>query len=239
MTSGSSGRLFSDLAIVMVSCLPLGLFPTQPTSPPPIRSDAIAQVHALAKAMYPALVGQGLRTKVVSELYFDIDPLPLWNFRYSILSEPESLQPGPLAIQVEHVDDDGMIEFCFAWGDFVNSARHELLLETLWSHTDYSETQDTEALRAAGARFGPWSRAAFLAQTLPRLQALGPHWGRLTAWTAEFEGRNLDGGQGQPRMSWRMDVTLQSARGKRYYRLFFEPFDGQLRALARSFPRGR
>ncbi len=222
-------RIRGLLAVSITGCVLAGRIVSPAASePPPVRSDASAQVQALAKAMYPSLAGQNLRARLVSDLYFDIEPLPLTVFRYSILPITNADQRDLLTVNVERVDDDGKIGRCSATGPFMNTARHMALLERLWQHPDFSEVQDTEALREAGAHFGPWNRAEFLAQALPRLRALGPHWGPLTTWTAEFEGRYREGGQAEPRMSWRMEVVLRSARGTRRYRLTFEPFEGKL-----------
>lgn len=196
--------------------------------PPPVRSDAVAQVQALAKAMYPSLAGQDLRARVVSDLYFDAEPLPLNSFLYSIVAGPEGSPRRLVAVDVFMLDDRGRISVCGVVGEFVNTARNRELLLRLRAHEDWLEEQDSQALREAGAEFGPWNRAGFIRQTLPRLEALGPHWGRLTKWETEFEGRYREGGQAEPSMAWRMKVTLKSSHGTQRYRLTFEPFEGQL-----------
>ncbi len=193
-----------------------------------MRIDAVAQVHALARAMYPSLVGQNLRARVVSDLYLDAEPLPLTSFLYSIEPGSGAKSPALLTADVFRVADNGMIGTCFVTGEFVNTTRHMALQASLSEHPDWSEAQDIQALREGGAEFGPWNREAFLAQTLPRLRALGPEWGRLTSWTAEFEGRQMDAAHETPLEFWRMVVTLRPARGTQRYRLTFEPFEGKL-----------
>jgi len=202
----------------------------------PVRSDAVAQVRALAKAMYPSLVGQALRARVVSDLYVDVEALPLNEFRYSIVADTNAGQRDLLTVVVYRVDDNGMIGRCAVTGPVANSEPHMALLKRLWEHPDSSEAQDLEALRGASGRFGPENRAGFLAQTLPRLRALGPHWGHLATWTAEFEGRYREGGNAQPVMSWRMEVALRTARGTQRYKLTFEALDGNLLLLSALSP---
>lgn len=194
----------------------------------PLRSDAVAQARALANAMYPSLAGQDLRAQVLADLYYDTDPQPLNEFRYVIMPGTDARARDLLGVYVTLVDDDGRIGSCTVAGDYVNTTRFFDLWPTLEAHPEWSEAQDSEALRTAGAEFGPWNREGFLAQTLPRLRALGPHWGRLTTWTAAFEMRYREGEQPQPVMKWRMEVALNSPRGTRRYRLLFEPFEGKL-----------
>lgn len=239
MTSDSSSRrphsrvlpLIGGVAVVGL----LGAGPRGETPTPPIRTDAVAQVRALAKAMYPALTGQNLPAQIVSDLYVDTDPLPLTQFRYSI-------RPGTAAGQrqavvhviVDDIDADGRIAGCSASGAFVNTARFFEVVALLDAHPAWSETQDIEALRAAGAAFGPWNRDAFLAQTIPRLRELGPHWGRLTTWTAAFDMRYRGGEQPQPVISWIVEVTLTSGRRAGRYRFRFEPFEGKLTSVVKD-----
>lgn len=125
-------------------------------------------------------------------------------------------------------DREGQLWDVDVRGPYVNDDRHAGVRDTVQAHPERSEAQDSEALRTAGAEFGPWNREGFLAQTLPRLRALGPHWGRLTTWTAAFEMRYREGEQPQPVMKWRMEVALNSPRGTQRYRLLFEPFEGKL-----------
>ena len=213
VTSWSNGRPNRRYLGVSVAAGVLVAMSTSPwtCTPPPMRIDAVAQVHALARAMYPSLVGQNLRARVVSDLYFDAEPLPLTSFLYSIEPGSGAKSPALLTADVFRVADNGMIETCFVTGEFVNTTRHMALQASLSEHPDWSEAQDIQALREGGAEFGPWNREAFLAQTLPRLRALGPEWGRLTSWTAEFEGRQMDAAHETPLEFWRMVVTLRPA----------------------------
>ncbi len=196
--------------------------------PAPVRSDAVAQVQALARAMYPSLAGQNLRAQVVSDLYFDAEPLPLTSFLYSIIAGPEGSPRRLLAVDVFRLDEGGRLSVCAAVGEFVNTAKNRELLLKLGSHEDWLEEQDSRALREAGAEFGPWNRTGFIRQTLEHLATLGPHWGRLTKWETEFEGRYRESGNAEPRMVWRMRATMASSFGTQRYRLTFEPFEGKL-----------
>ena len=108
------------LAVGITACVLAGRVSSPAAgAPPPVRSDAVARVQALAKAMYPSLAGQDLRARVVSDLYFDTEPFPLTSFLYSIVAGPEESPRRLVAVEVFKLDDRGRIDVCSAVGEFV------------------------------------------------------------------------------------------------------------------------
>jgi hypothetical protein len=107
-------------------------------------------------------------------------------------------------------------------------------------HPEWTDALVVSALKAAGARFGPDDRAAFL-RTLP-LRALEPLTGPLELISAEFVVR-LDslGDNDRPALSlmWHVDTRWHSRDG-RYeanYFMTFEPFDGRCDHITFRWPR--
>ena len=90
-------------------------------------------------------------------------------------------------------------------------------------HPKWTDAQIVEALKSAGAKFGPADRAEFL-RSLP-LKELELVTGRLEVVSADLGARYRP-----PVLSWRVEAKWHSDDGRQEADclLFFEPFEGRL-----------
>ena len=127
---------------------------------------------------------------------------------------------------------DGQLLSMLIFGPFITDRRDRLAKE-VDAHPEWTDTQVVAALKAAGAKFGPNDRAAFL-RALP-LKALEPFIGRLRVVSARFGVRYEPSGDESATadLGWLVMTKWHSQDG-RYeaeYRMNFEPFEGVLTQL--------
>jgi hypothetical protein len=112
-------------------------------------------------------------------------------------------------------------------GPFVDDRVYKISKE-VDEHAEWSDDEVAARLKAAGAKFGPDDREAFL-RALP-LKKLEPVTGPLELVDAGFIGRNRVGDEPVTNLGWIVSAKLYSADGK--YEtdtiLLFEPFEGAL-----------
>ena len=114
-------------------------------------------------------------------------------------------------------------------GPFVDGRLERLTME-LDEHPDWPDARLVKALKAAGAKYGPDDREAFL-RALP-LKELEPCTGPMEVTSARFDLRfNADeGGKPKAILTWFVDAKWHSPDG-RYEAdrtMTFEPFEGAL-----------
>ena len=119
------------------------------------------------------------------------------------------------------------------WGPFIDDRRDEFAKQ-VDAHPEWTDAQIVAALKAAGAKFGPDNRTAFL-RTLP-LKTLEPLTGPLELLSAKFGVRfdpTGDEDRGQADLMWGVDTRWHSRDGRyeAHYFMTFEPFNGRLRHL--------
>lgn len=117
------------------------------------------------------------------------------------------------------------------WGNSVITARRNDLDEELTRHPEWSDARITAELNGAGARYGPDHKAEFL-QALP-IKELAPFVsGELKVESTEFEPRFMKQGF----LAWTVQAKWHSPDGREAdCTLMFEPFEGRLTDLSRSF----
>jgi hypothetical protein len=97
------------------------------------------------------------------------------------------------------------------WGPFVTGRQEELVKE-VDAHQEWSDEQVVKALKAAGAKFGPDDREAFL-RALP-LKELEPFTGRLEVRSVRFNLRLVLDAEKSALLAWRVEATWHSPDGR-------------------------
>jgi hypothetical protein len=128
------------------------------------------------------------------------------------------------------------------WGPFLTS-RLDKLKKEVDKHPDWPDARVVEALKSAGAKFGPDDRAEFV-RTLP-LKELEPLTGRLEVVSAEFRVRftPAEGNRPGSDLRWSVEAKWHSPDGRHEADclLILEPFEGalmdfHLRSLPKPIP---
>jgi hypothetical protein len=146
-----------------------------------------------------------------------------WDPQYSLHPEPV------LSAHIQFLGEGKGLRLLWVQGPFVRG-RVDKLTKEVDEHVNWRDARVVEALKAAGAKFGPDDKAAF-ARAMP-WKALEQSVGRLEIASAEFDVRlHLEEGQ-QPKanLTWRVVAKAYSPDG-RYETdciMLFEPFEGAL-----------
>jgi hypothetical protein len=106
------------------------------------------------------------------------------------------------------------------------TGRLDKVKKELGEHPDWPDSRLVEALKAAGAKYGPDDRAALL-RAIP-LKELEPYTGRMEVISARFDVREGDGPKAA--LTWFVDAKWRSPDGQReaFRTMMFEPFEGAL-----------
>ena len=122
-------------------------------------------------------------------------------------------------------------------GPFIDD-RLDKLAKQVEKHPEWPDGRVIQALKAAGAKFGPDDKAAFL-RTLP-LKDLEPFIGSLEVISAEFTVRLAPAQGERPKtdLQWGVEAKCHSEDGRYEANCFlsFEPFDGFLMAFSLRSP---
>lgn len=119
-----------------------------------------------------------------------------------------------------------------ASGEVTNEKKNNSIEQAIESHPEWSGVADYDALKKAGARFGPEDREAFLATiNIPRYERF---LGKLTIRSVSFAGPQQEHIGSFGAMSWSITVEARPPGEKpETYVFMFEPFDGKLFGLSR------
>jgi hypothetical protein len=122
--------------------------------------------------------------------------------------------------------------------DAVHEQQREALHHLVASHPDWSNAQIANALKQAGAQFGPEDKEAFV-NSLPLNKAerfLGKI--KITSVQFEYPARDQNGQFTTLGLSWVVQAAAELPDGTHpAYTLVFEPFEGKLTDLGQSLAR--
>ncbi len=122
----------------------------------------------------------------------------------------------------------------FIYPDPLNAEKFQQLRKLVREHPEWSDDQAANALREAGAKFGPWNQADFT-KTIPvsQLERFFKPWSLSSVhFRVRSENAVTEAGKPDAEMLW--DVRLVSDTTKSHkisYYLLFEPFEGKLVVL--------
>jgi len=203
--------------------------------------DYVARGMQLLRALYPGL--KHVHPEIEDDHDLDnrsprypdtVNPFAINLIQLSLTPPPNypDFTKRPESILWAHFDFDyerKQLVALWVSGPFVNG-RLDKLTKEINEHPEWSDARVVEALKAAGAKYGPDDRAAFL-RALP-LKELEPFTGRLEVVSARFDVRLHTGEGDKPEayLTWAVDAKWHSADGRydadRF--MIFEPFDGAL-----------
>lgn len=183
---------------------------------------------------------QGVVLDFDSHPYLESDDFPT---RFDIaISEVPPISPtqnriseadrvGHLGARFEFDARDHSFVSLFASGLFVNSDKQEDLNKLVDSHPEWSETQVTEALVSAGAKFGPGEKvkllAGFPAQNLEQVV------GKIHITSSEFTFRGNKTPPFYAVMQWTLNFQATIGGHSDEYFTLVEPFGGRVTMLGR------
>jgi hypothetical protein len=132
----------------------------------------------------------------------------------------------------------GRVRELHAYSDAVHQRQREQLHDLVASHPEWSNTQIANALKQAGARFGPDDKEAFV-KSLP-LNKAERFLGKIKITSVEFDypRRDQNGRFTLINLSWIVQAEAELPDGTHpTYTIVFEPFEGKLTDLGQSLDR--
>jgi hypothetical protein len=198
-----------------------------------VPNESLALVERLVKAAYPDLIARGSGVEVTLKPHFDRS----WNGDgiIGVTITPSKQQQtaagsdGPFLTLFIHVMD-GRIFTSAAHGSYVNDDAQAGLRQTIGARLNWTPDDIQRTVRAAGGRFGPADREAFLAQT--DVAAIANAMGRVLNLKVEFAYPDADPGIGTVAFYWAATLRIRDSSDREIcYGLRFEPFGGRLTGL--------
>jgi hypothetical protein len=184
--------------------------------------------------MYPQLRGKSAYTQISLSLPLGVDVddsetkthvgITVWN-KASYAAWDKSDPPEQLLIAGISFFRAGWVMRYGAGGPFVNQQRVEGFADLVNRRPKWSRSQLNLALKRAGARYGPFDKAAFR-RSIP-FQKLEKYLGKILAVTVSFDFPPEEGGGYQPGWFVSLSVERRGEEPSNYF-LVFEPFDGRL-----------
>ncbi len=203
----------------------------------PRDDDYIARGIRLLRALYPglhhvvAVIGDTRDLDVLPPAYPDAIYLFWINLFHDHCCDPGPRKPSePLLSADFNFDPERrLLKHLWVSGPFLTGRLDKLRTE-LDEHPDWPDARLVQALKAAGAKYGPDDQAAFL-RALP-LKELEPYTGPLEVVSTEFDVRLpvYKGEKPKADLTWWVEAKWHSADGRLEARrtMTFEPFDGAL-----------
>jgi hypothetical protein len=187
--SRSSRRRILLISALFACCVPAVTGATGP-------DDYTARAKQFLRTLYPGLPrvraviydetdlgGRPANPDVITPLVIQLYPSP---HQAVVVGQPPPSQDIVLAARFDFDLETHDLRRVWVSGPFVDG-RQEKLMKEVDAHPEWSDEQVVKALKAAGARFGPDDREAFL-RALP-LKELEPFTGRLEVRSVYFNLR--------------------------------------------------
>lgn len=243
------------LALAVMGVLAVGATNVTSAGPYPREKESgafVATAQRFLQALWPELNKRGLIATVTADGSFDQPWSRINTFalqigeghpgqRLGVVVNPDGSRGYMIARQFAAssfmFDAEGLLlRFSIQGETVARSESHAALARLVDENPQWSEQQCLDALRAAGARFGPTEKTALL-RALP-INKMEPLLGKLKITSLEFETRHEQVLNGKPSPSailkWALEAEAKKP-GKRgaKYTFTFEPFEGRLIFLAR------
>ncbi len=222
--------------------------PWSANSQRPVANDqetVLTRARDFLHVLYPELFGrdaflhvsvtQGIDQSWRQVYAIGFDVMPYNPLSERMLNPPvdaktgKRLPPPPNTFLRGHVwfNREGWLHQFEAAGEAAREKSNEEIHELVESHPEWSESEAFNALKKAGARYGPGDKEQFI-QSI-HLEKLEPFMGRLKIKSAEFQGLTEPREGSFAVLSWRIEAEAELPSGKRSaYILRFEPFGGRL-----------
>jgi hypothetical protein len=218
----------------------------------PVNQETILTfAHDLVQVFYPELLDNKHRLSLcvttpgdaswleLGGVYFTVTPAEVYPLRKLISSHPQTTDHVVLGGSIWLPPMEyGRVQEMHAYSDAVHEQQVEDLRQLVESHPDWSNAQAVNALKQAGARFGPDDKEAFV-NSLP-LDKAERFLGKLKITLVEFNypDRDRTGHFAAPALDWTVQAEAELPDGTHpRYGLRFEPFEGKLTSLVQSLGR--
>ena len=234
--------LFAVVATVMLLFSPDRFFSQSP--PPGSQETVLTFIHDFLQIYYPEVVSKGNQLvlcvshpadaswREISGVYFKVapfsaaepDPLVAPNESASLLGGSFWLTPQRQYGRIFQVHASAVL-----YEKQINAVRG--LIE---SHPEWSDAEAIQALKAAGARYGPREKEEFVSSL--HLERAERFLGKLTIKSVEFRGPSADhtGQFAAGTLDWVVQTEAEFSDGTHCeYGFTFEPFAGKLMSLSR------
>ena len=206
--------------------------------------DTYTSAIRLMRVFYPELSGKGTMMDIETRYPFDADG-PLLSFYVQVSASDQSERivaaPYPNPSSAERVGQlsahfqfdgrDRRIFSLFVSGSFVQDEKQEGLTKIIDEHPDWTEAQMTDALSAAGAKFGPNQKEALLARfPFTELESI---LGKIEMGATQFTFRGNTEPPFYAVMNW--SIRFRATKDGRIdeYAVSAEPFDGKVVSFGR------
>jgi hypothetical protein len=128
----------------------------------------------------------------------------------------------------------GELERAFIHSDsLTNAQKNEAVHSEANSHSEWTDSQAIEALKQAGATYGPWNKNGFL-KSLPVVGLQDAFGGKVTVESGNFETLSATREGDFAIFHWTVGFRVQGHAQKAIeYKAIFEPFGGRLTWLGR------
>jgi len=197
----------------------------------------------LMRALYPELQDKDVTVQVGALQPFEADgPPAVFNIWISEVrpTEPVKTSPnlssaervGHLSVHFEFDPRDNRIDHIFSSGSFLNGEKQEALAKLVDEHPDWDEAKMTDALLAAGAKFGPNQKQSLLAQ-LPT-KRLEPLIGRIEVQSVQFQFRQNNEPPRYASLEWTIHFRATTVGESDEYFMSLEPFGGKVVMFGRA-----
>jgi hypothetical protein len=204
--------------------------------------DTYTAAIRLMRAFYPEMSGKGINVDVQARYPLDADG-PLFAFYIQVSASdqlgsigvppyPSSAdRVGHLSAHFQFDGRDRRIFSIFANGSFLSDEKQQALAKLVDEHPEWSEAQMTDALSAAGAKFGPNQKEALLAR-LP-LKELESILGKIEMRPAQFKFRGNTEPPFYAIMDWSIHFRATKDGRIDEYTVSLEPFNGRVVSFGR------
>jgi hypothetical protein len=215
-------------------------------NPPVSQVTILTFAHDLLQVFYPELFDKKHRVTLcvtapgddawleLAGVYFTVTQADVNPLQKLIDSHPQTTDHVILGGSIWlPLIEYGRVQTLVAHSDAVHEQQLEDVRQMVASHSEWSDTQISNALKQAGARFGPTEKEAFV-NSLP-LNRAERFFGRkikITSVEFRYPSRDPDGRFKASGLDWVVNADAELPDGTRpSYFLVFEPFEGKLTFL--------
>src|SRR6266849_9110090 len=226
--SNSDHRRPLSSAITAATLLLLGCVSFSEAAPAKEEDGAIPFIHDFLQSFYPALFGKNHFLQISFEGFLDHPWRKVYGIRFEVklddphtekyLNPPVDPQTGKRLPVPEDTtfltgsfwfDDRGGIREMWSEGPVVESKRNEAIHQLVEAHPEWSEAQAIQALKDAGARYGPGEREQLL-QSL-HLEKAEKLLGRLKTKSLQFNAFINEQHEGSfANLTWSVKVDAEA-----------------------------
>ena len=218
------------------------------------QDTVLARAHDFLQAFYPELLCKDLFLNLHASQSIDHSWRQIYGIRFDVtpydphsermLNPPFDAKSGK---RLPPPDNSALLEGLIwfnqgGWlhqmdvvGPIVHTKQNQTIHKLVESHPEWSELQAFEALKAAGAHYGPGDKEELLKKN--QLEKLERFLGHFTVKSVEFHGLGESHQGNFAELYWSVELEVDSPNGGHSsYSLIFEPFDGKLTQIIHGIP---